>query len=112
MTKVSILVQYLRIFPIRRFRKVCFGALGVVVAYGTWAVFSSVLICNPIAFSWDKSIPGGRCIDQLVIWVANAAVNIAQDLVIFLVPLFVVRTLQIPQGQKKGLVIMFALGAT
>ena len=111
MTKTSILIQYLRIFPIRRFRKVCFGALGIVVAWGAWAVFSSVLICNPIAFSWDKTIQDGHCMDQLTIWVVNAAVNIAQDLTIFLMPLFVVRTLQIPQGQRKGLVIMFALGA-
>jgi hypothetical protein len=105
------IVQYLRIFPIRHFRMVCFGVLVVVVAYGTWAVVSSVLICNPIAFSWDKSISDGNCVNQLVVWVANAGVNIAQDLVIFSMPLFVVRTLQISKPQKKGLVLMFALGA-
>jgi hypothetical protein len=85
--------------------------LGIVVGYGAWAVFSSVFICNPISFSWDKSLPAGHCMNQLVVWVANAGVNIAQDLAIFIMPLFVVRTLQVPKGQKKGLVIMFALGA-
>lgn len=37
--------------------------------------------------------------------------NIAQDVVILLMPMHVIRTLQIPDGQKKGLVTMFALGA-
>ncbi|KAH7392522.1 hypothetical protein BKA66DRAFT_510100 [Pyrenochaeta sp. MPI-SDFR-AT-0127] len=111
-TKVSILIQYLRIFPVRRFRKACFGVLGVVVAYGAWAIFSSIFICNPVAFSWDKSIPGGHCMNQLVVWFTNAGMNIAQDVIILLMPMPVIRTLQIPKGQKTGLVTMFALGTS
>ncbi|KAF1938894.1 hypothetical protein EJ02DRAFT_270253 [Clathrospora elynae] len=110
-TKVSILVQYLRIFPVRRFRQACFAMLGMVVAYGIWAIFSSIFMCTPVAFSWDKSISHGHCTNQLIVWILNAAVNIAQDLVIFVMPMAVIRTLRIPKGQKKGLVIMFALGA-
>jgi hypothetical protein len=49
--------------------------------------------------------------NQLVIWVTNAGINIAQDVVIFLMPLFIVRTLQISKSQKEGLVGMFVLGA-
>jgi hypothetical protein len=84
--------------------------LGVVVSYGAWAVASSILICNPVPFSWDKSIEGW-CRNQLIIWFTNAGVNIAQDVVIFFMPFSVIRTLQIPRGQKKGLIIMFALSA-
>jgi hypothetical protein len=83
----------------------------IFVAYGAWAVFSSVLICNPIVFSWDKTIANGHCMNQLVVWVVNAGVNIAQNLVIFAMPLPVIQTLQIPERQKKGLVMMFTLGA-
>ena len=54
LTKVSILVQYLRIFPIVWFRKACYGMLGLVVAYGGWAVFSSIFICYPVTYSWNK----------------------------------------------------------
>jgi hypothetical protein len=108
---VSILVQYLRIFPVRWFRTACFVILGLVVAYGTWVVSSSILICSPVAFSWDKSIVNGSCMNQLTIWVANAAVNIALDVVIFLMPLFVIRGLSISKSQKNGLRFMFALGA-
>ena len=84
--------------------------LGVVLAYGAWAVSSSIFICNPVAFSWDKSITGGRCLNQLTIWIINAGVNIAQDVVIFLMPLFVVKGLSISKSQKKALRAMFILG--
>ena len=111
MTKIAILVQYLRIFPLKCFRKACFSVLGFVVAWGAWTILSSILICTPVAFSWDKSVPNGRCMNQLILWVVNAGVNIIQDVVIFLLPLFVVRTLQIAKAQKKALFAMFGLGA-
>lgn len=110
-TKVSILIQYLRIFPVRRFRKACFLVLGITIAYGAWACIGNVLLCNPVAFFWDKSILDGHCMDRMVIWFTNAGVSIAQDITILLLPMPVIQTLQIPTGQKKGLVIMFALGA-
>ncbi|KAF1832109.1 hypothetical protein BDW02DRAFT_581484 [Decorospora gaudefroyi] len=109
-TKVSILVHYLQIFRVRRFRIACFAVIGLVVAYGAWAVLSSVLICTPVAFSWDKNIPNGRCMNQLVVWVVNAGMNIVQDLVIFAMPLPVIGTLQIPQSHKKGLVTIVFVG--
>ncbi|KAI0577798.1 hypothetical protein TUN199_08290 [Pyrenophora tritici-repentis] len=110
-TKVAILVQYLRIFPLRCFRKACLSVLGFVVAWGTWTILSSILICTPVAYSWDKSVHKGRCMNQLILWVVNAGVNIIQDVIIFLLPLFVVRTLQIAKAQKKALFAMFGLGA-
>ncbi|KAH8708581.1 hypothetical protein GQ44DRAFT_627624 [Phaeosphaeriaceae sp. PMI808] len=111
-TKISILIQYFRIFPVRRFRKACYFLLGVVVTSGAWAVFSNVLLCNPIAFFWDKSIKDGNCMDRMVIWFSNAGLNIAQDLVILLLPMPLIQTLQISQSQKRGLVFMFALGTS
>ena len=108
--KVSILTQYLRIFPIRSFRIACFVVLGLVLAYGSWAVASSILTCSPVAFSWDKSIKDGSCMNQLTIWVVNAGINIAQDVTIFLMPLFVIQGLPISKSQKKGLRAMFILG--
>ncbi|KAL6703592.1 hypothetical protein ACN47E_009537 [Coniothyrium glycines] len=111
-TKISILVQYLRIFPVRRFRQACYAVLSVVLAAGGWAVFSSIFICSPVAFSWIKDIPGGQCMNQLVIWFTNAGLNIALDVFILLMPIPVINTLQISRGQKTGLITMFALGAS
>jgi hypothetical protein len=96
---------------VRRFQKACFLVLGLVVAYGAWAVFGNIFLCSPIASFWDHSIKDGSCMDRSVIWFTNAGVNIGQDIVILLLPMPLIQTLQIPRGQKRGLVIMLALGA-
>lgn len=110
-TKISILIQYLRIFPVRRFQKACFAMLGVVAACGAWAVFGNVFLCSPIASFWDASVEDGNCMDRAVIWFTNAGLNIAQDVVIILLPMPLIQTLQISKSQKRGLMIMLALGA-
>lgn len=89
----------------------CYGVLAVVIATGGWAVASSIFICSPISFAWDKNNPDGHCMNQFVIWFLNAALNIAQDIFILFMPLPVIKTLNIPKGQKKGLITMFGLGA-
>ncbi|KAF2277675.1 uncharacterized protein EI97DRAFT_301179 [Westerdykella ornata] len=108
-TKLSILVQYLRIFPTRRFRIVCSVVIGLVALYGVWGLFGSIFLCVPVHSFWDKSV-GGKCMDQFAVWFSNAAMNIAQDFVILLLPMPVLRRLSIPTRQKKALMIVFALG--
>ncbi|KAF2659451.1 hypothetical protein K491DRAFT_564001, partial [Lophiostoma macrostomum CBS 122681] len=110
LTKISILIQYLQIFPTRRFRIICTVALGVVVVYGTWTFFGSIFLCTPVPFFWDKSIRGGKCLNQFAVWFTNGGVNIAQDFAILILPMPLLRNLQISKGQKRALVVIFALG--
>lgn len=107
---MSILFQYLRVFPTPRFRVVCYVVLAVVVLHGIWTFFGSIFICFPINFFWDKGIPGGRCLDERAVWFTNAGLNIAQDLVILFLPMPVLRKLNIPRRQKKALMTVFAVG--
>ena len=48
--------------------------------------------------------------NQLTVWITNAALNITLDVVIFLMPLLVIRGLSISKSQKRGLGTMFILG--
>ncbi|KAF2190628.1 hypothetical protein K469DRAFT_559523 [Zopfia rhizophila CBS 207.26] len=109
-TKLAILVQYLRIFPTRRFHTVCCVLLGLVAAYGIWTLFGSIFLCTPVPFFWDKSIQGGTCMNQFIVWYLNAGVNIVQDFVILILPMPLLRRLNIPKGQKRALMAIFALG--
>jgi hypothetical protein len=112
MTKVSILVQLLRVFPTRHFRISCYYMLAIVLVYGTWAASSNLFICNPVSFFWNNGPDKiGYCMDRKSIWYTNAAVNIAQDLIIILLPMPLVRTLQIPRSQKRGLVTLMMISA-
>lgn len=67
-TKISILLQYLRIFPQDKFRRSCYIMLGVVTIFALWSVLSAAIPCWPIQFFWDPSLPGGHCIDRLAVW--------------------------------------------
>ncbi|KAF7596352.1 hypothetical protein BBP40_002096 [Aspergillus hancockii] len=108
-TKFSVLFQYLRIFPDRRFRFACYIVIGVVAAYSTWAVVSGYVNCVPVARFWDRSIPGS-CLSFEAVWFFNASMNIATDLTLLIMPMPLLSQLQLPHMQKVALVGVFAIG--
>ncbi|KAK5110884.1 hypothetical protein LTR85_000694 [Meristemomyces frigidus] len=110
---MSILLQYLRIFPQEKFRKACFTVMALVSIYSLWAVLSGIFACNPVDSFWDMSRfawdqPG--CLPRLTVWYTNAAINIATDVAIALLPLPVISSLQIPRRQRIILMGVFAAG--
>jgi hypothetical protein len=66
-TKLSILFQYLRIFPEKRFRFWCFTVMAVIVGWTGWAFFSALFACWPIRHFWDMTVPG-VCLNRLAVW--------------------------------------------
>ncbi|KAK8018957.1 hypothetical protein PG991_008147 [Apiospora marii] len=57
----------------------------------------------------EPSLPG-TCVDQLAVWYVMAGVNIITDFAIFIIPLPVIKSLQLPTKQKMLLVVVFGLG--
>ncbi|RMY78999.1 hypothetical protein D0863_00312 [Hortaea werneckii] len=107
--KCSIILQYLRIFPHNKFRLACYILLAVIGVYTAWTFFSSLLACIPVASFWDKSIEG-HCLARLPVWFTNAALNIVTDIATVVIPLPVLKGLQLPKRQKIALMIVFGLG--
>ncbi|KAL1623545.1 hypothetical protein SLS56_008249 [Neofusicoccum ribis] len=110
LVKVSALLQMLRIFKIPRVRTSILCLLAFVAVFGIWTFVSALLTCHPLAYMWDQTIPGGHCINQLPFLYANAAINIALDILVTLLPLPVLRRLRLTTRQKRGLMAVFALG--
>lgn len=109
--RLSILAMYLRIFTIRAYRvTVYILALMMVMLYVT-TLFTSFLKCQPLAYSWDKSIPDGHCINvnEYYRWITFP--NIFIDAVILLLPLPVIWRLHISKSQKIGLTVTFLTGS-
>lgn len=107
--KMSILLQYRRIFTGNVMQKLTLAGL---IFEGTWAVTLSVLlplVCNPVASFWDPKTPG-KCLNQLAIWYVMASINLVSDFVIFSMPLPVIKNLQLPKKQKIMLMGVFCLG--
>jgi hypothetical protein len=68
LTKFSILLQYLRIFPYRLFRILCLSLMAFIFAWSCWTVIGAIFFCTPVAFFWDKSIKGGTCLSKWTVW--------------------------------------------
>lgn len=108
--KFSILTFYLSVFPARPFRLQCYGVIVFVLVSTVAFVFATVFQCRPVSFAWNKEIAGGKCIDFNAVTWANAAFNIAQDVLIVALPISEVRKLQLDPKKKMGLYMMFGLG--
>jgi hypothetical protein len=89
LTKVSILLLYLRAFTLRPFQIICWALMVLVVAYGLAATIATILQCAPIAWAWDKSI-FGACFDITAFWYANASYTIITDVILLVLPMRVI----------------------
>jgi hypothetical protein len=72
--------------------------------------FAIVLQCTPVPFNWDPTISGGYCVDRRALYIFSAAFNIATDILILGLPLWVFSSLRIPKRTKIALLIVFLLG--
>ena len=109
--KLSILLQYLRIFPQRNFRRACYVMIVITVIWSLWAVLSAFFMCVPVAIFWEQvQFKNPHCMNRLIVWYANAAVNIASDCAIALLPVGVINSLEIPRRQKNLLLVVFSIG--
>jgi hypothetical protein len=109
LTKISILLQYLRITIDPPVRKTCrlfiaFASLNCIQTF-----FTGTFSCYPVAKFWDDRIPGG-CLNKPKLWYANAGINIFQDILLIVLPIFILRKLILPRREKISLVLILGLG--
>ncbi|KAK0619684.1 hypothetical protein B0T14DRAFT_554855 [Immersiella caudata] len=109
LTKVSILLQYKRLFSNPIMQRITLWGLCFLVAWAVALAFLLTLICQPVAAFWDPSI-GGKCLEASTIWYIMAGVNIASDFAILVLPMPVIKSLQLPKRQKIMLIAVFCLG--
>ncbi|KAF2877246.1 hypothetical protein BDV95DRAFT_468720, partial [Massariosphaeria phaeospora] len=109
LTKIAILVQYQRVFPTRKFQIWCWSFIAIIVAYTMASVLACIFVCWPVQKYWKPEIEG-KCINTFASWFANAAINIVTDFMIIILPMPVVRNLQLAKRQKMLLLGVFAFG--
>ncbi|OOO13160.1 hypothetical protein OAory_01009090 [Aspergillus oryzae] len=108
--KMSILLLYLRIFPIilfRRFDFLCIAFLTISLLVTTPMV---IWQCKPFRAAWDYNIDNPRCLKIATIAYANASINIITEVSILILPLPVLRTLHVSRRKKIALISVFSVG--
>ncbi|PLB50436.1 hypothetical protein P170DRAFT_381115, partial [Aspergillus steynii IBT 23096] len=112
LSKISILLLYLRLFIQRWFVITCWTWIVIITAFTLSTVVSSIFQCSPVQYAFDKSSPDqGSCINLTAFWYANAAFNIFSDLALVALPVPVISRLQLPLRLKLILCCIFAVGA-
>ncbi|KAI0518555.1 hypothetical protein F5B22DRAFT_599651 [Xylaria bambusicola] len=109
--KFSILSLYTKIFPGKTFHRVCYAAMAVSVAFFTTVFLEAFLLCEPVQFNWDKTIPNGKCHNQTLAYLVSGIVNLVIDAFIVALPLPKLYHLQIPLAKRFAIGAMFGLGA-
>ncbi|KAK0374674.1 integral membrane protein [Colletotrichum limetticola] len=107
--KSTFLLQYRRVFPLPAFQKLCIIFLIFIIAFGVSQVISICLACIPLKSLWDHTIPG-RCINLFDWWIIGSSINLFTDIVIFLMPVPLLRTIRLQMRQKIVLMATFGLG--
>jgi hypothetical protein len=106
---MSILLLYIELFPKPMFRWCAYGCACIVGLFYIGSMITTLTLCQPLRYSWNKTIPGS-CGNLGAAEMAAAAINMVLDVVIVLLPLPIVWRLQMPTQRKLGITVTFALG--
>lgn len=108
--KLSVILFYHRIFPVRRVAVVLYIFGAFIVVWCLSALIVTVFVCRPIRYFWDKSIDG-KCINFYAFILAEAILTVVTDVIILAIPMPLVWRLNITRRQKLALSGIFMLGA-
>jgi hypothetical protein len=109
-TKLSLLVFYVRIFPYSWFRWASFATIALIGVSTTIISFMTIFSCHPVPYFWDRDLRG-TCLNVNALAYANSGMSIAQDLIIVLLPIPVLSKLNMGVKKKIGVGLMFAIGS-
>lgn len=112
MTKISILLFYLRIFPRRFFRNIAWVLIAINIAYLIAFNIISVYQCSPLEGAWrawDGSVKA-HCRDINAQSWSAAILNIVLDLAMIILPLPELSKIRLSVAKKFQVLLMFSLG--
>ncbi|KAF2742819.1 hypothetical protein M011DRAFT_481289 [Sporormia fimetaria CBS 119925] len=110
-TKLSILFQYRRIFSIGYMRIGIYGLMAFCAAFGIEGILTSIFTCIPVKAFWLVWLKiDAKCVNENDLYFANAALGIATDFLVAILPIHAIWQLQMPNRQKIALMLLLGLG--
>ncbi|KAL4890898.1 hypothetical protein BDV59DRAFT_209293 [Aspergillus ambiguus] len=112
-TKLSILLLYLRVFAPSRKSKTYFFIqvlIWVNLLFYTANTIVKIFECNPRSKIWNRDTPG-HCVNINSLIMTAAVFNVVSDVLILLLPIACVWRLQMTLSKKLGTSAVFAAGA-
>ncbi|KAI9650268.1 hypothetical protein NHQ30_000281 [Ciborinia camelliae] len=111
--KASICISLLRITPNPTYKKILYAIMAGSIATVLIATIVVILTCRPMAFTWDKTIHGGKCSSIYPILALSycfSAMNIITDMCTAILPAFIVWNLKLSPRTKVAISILLGMG--
>jgi len=113
--KWTVGVFVLRFANLPTHRRIIYVTLGIITAYDTGYFITCVFQCTPVTRFWLQFLgEPGTCISRAIITnlsVSAGAMNSAADIILGVVPIFVVMKLQLSFRTRISVGIILALGS-
>jgi hypothetical protein len=109
--KFSILLLYLRVFPIPRFQTILKLVMTWQAAHTLSFLFAVAFQCVPVQSFWDPFVAKKRCVNLSVLIYMGGALSIFEDIVIMLLPIYELKGLNLGLRKKAAVAFIFALGS-
>ncbi|CAG8373214.1 unnamed protein product [Penicillium salamii] len=110
LAKISALLLFTRLFRSRLLVRASYAMIAFLVLAGLWMVFSGFFFCVPVHYFWTRKDGDDHCLPQGPIWLLNAGIHIATDVIILILPMPAIWKTQIPKRLKAGIITVFGLG--
>lgn len=110
-TKSAVLVLYIRIFnTVRWISRISYGLIILMfLVYGINIILATVYCLPRNGAPWDATA-FARCAEPVVLAIFIGSFTVLADFIIFLLPFPIILKLQMAQGKKVGLAIVFLVG--
>lgn len=109
-SKLSLLVQFLRVFPGGKTAKACLGGITLVICNAAVNLALIIFHCEPVPVFWND-LNNGNCLPYSTLFYPSGVGNLITSLVVFIVPMPKISSLCLPHKVKIGLFIIFVVGS-
>lgn len=99
--KLTVLLLYLRLFKAKTTMKwatylliACLSLMTIIFE------FTIIFACSPVRKAWDITVIDGSCLNVAVNGIVGASLNALTDFLVLILPLPVLRSLNLPKGRK------------
>ena len=108
--KISVLLMYRRIFPVRLIT--IGGSIlgGMTIVWVFAGILVAIFQCRPVSKGWDSAEPG-HCIELNGVLIGNGAVNFIIDIFILALPTRLIWQLQASIWRRISVLCMFLTGS-
>lgn len=106
MTKASMALMFARLMHMKSHVRVCYAVLTLSVVWGIGSFLAEAILCT-VANPWI--LVGNKCPNIVLSWEAVTALNVITELIIAVMPLWLVWNLQTDRSRKVAVVMVFSL---